>query len=106
MYNGHCETGYCPITDEEIENSKPFSEHTEKFQKWSNDLWDKPRNAYHIKYLADIMEKCGWIGPPAKIWCGPYRSGQVCDGNHRIRACQYLLRKKHIVIEIRIELIL
>lgn len=107
MYNGHDSNGYCPITDEEIEKSEPFVEHSDQFSGWGHRTgvpdFDRKRNAYHIRYLADLMEEKGWIGPPIKLWVGPYRENQPLDGNHRIRACKYLFRKKGIVIKMEVE---
>ena len=107
MYCGHDERGYCPITDKEIDSALPFIEHDAEFSIWGHltgsPNWDKSKNAYHIKYLADIMEKKGWIGPPAQIWIGPYREGQPLSGNHRIRAIKYLKKIKNITIPMKIE---
>ncbi len=107
MYNGHDNIGYCPVTDDDIENAKPFPEHSNEFSIWGHRTgepdFDKNRNAYHIKYLADLMEQNGWIGEPAKIFVGPERENQPYDGNHRLRACKYLLRKKGIKITVKFE---
>jgi hypothetical protein len=83
--------GSIPITDEMIEAATPFEGWQPEFLKWDESLWYLPStNAYHIKYLAEIMLKAGgWVGPPIEV----KSNCRLRDGSHRLRATQYLLRQ-------------
>lgn len=109
MRNGHGENGYCAITDEEITQAEKFTGHEQQFLKWGHKDgqpdWNRAKNAYHIKYLAEQMMRFGWVGKPAKVSVSKERYGQVLDGNHRIRAAEYLRRVKKYSVIARIEFI-
>jgi hypothetical protein len=79
--------------------------------RWPDHLWrDKAKgipneeiekNAYHIRYLADIMrEKSQWIGHPLRLWEG---DTHVNEGNHRYRAVKFLRVAQGIEIEVPID---
>jgi hypothetical protein len=86
------------ITDEMIDQAQPFEGHEEEFLDWPEALWKDPRkripcedpekNAYHIRYLADVMAATGgWVGDRLE----PYREGPyVQSGSHRLRAAKFL----------------
>ena len=45
------------------------------------------KNAWHVRYLSEVMRAKGWIGGAFKV-----NGHRHCwDGNHRIRAAKYLL---------------
>jgi hypothetical protein len=100
------------ITDDDICNSELFEGHGPVFLKWPPHLWRDwskgipneavDKNAYHVKYLAEIMRAEGrWIGPPLRLWEGA--PDQVEDGNHRYRAVQYLRDRLGISIEVPVD---
>jgi len=90
------------ITDEQIEQSKLFDGWHSDYS--SNPTWSHTnlnKNAYHIKYLAEVMlEKKVWIGLPIDYIIND--NHKVNDGNHRLRAVQYLKRKYNLEIDIPI----
>jgi hypothetical protein len=96
--NYDADTGSIPLSDEQIEAAIPFVGHEPEFLHWPKSLWfapprvpclDPEKNAYHVRYLAGIMESKGWIGGPFKV--NPVR--HCWDASHRIRAAKYLLAK-------------
>jgi hypothetical protein len=86
-----------PLIDEQIAIAMPFIGHEPKFLDWPKRLWRVPEhnvpcedpamNAYHVRYLSEIMRDRGWIGGPFKV--NVHR--HCWDANHRIRAAKYLL---------------
>jgi len=86
------------LQDREISAAVPF-------EGWHADYtarptWchrDRARNAWHCRQLAELMREAGaWIGPPAE-W-GESHSHKVRDGNHRLRAAQYLLNAERLLV--------
>lgn len=98
-------THYDSITDEEIDEAKPFSDHQAKFVDWAKWYWETEEgkkakmpvaeNAWHIKYLAGIMiSNNGWVGDDVPKLSITDDGFVTPHGNHRIRALQWLRRKK------------
>lgn len=82
------------LADEEIAEATPFEDWRPISWNTPDVRWhwnDRPRNAWHCRALADALRVAGnWIGAPAE-----YRLRErhkLYDGNHRVRATQYLWR--------------
>lgn len=98
-----------PVSDDDIDHAVPFEGWTDKYLEWPEHLWYAPnavpfkvpcmdvaKNAWHIRHLADSMQAAGkWIGPPLDI-----DNGLITDGNHRVRACKYLLNRRGVSIDL------
>ena len=88
------------ITNEDIKKAILFRGYQRDEIKWDNGKWlridwSKERNAFYIRYLADTMEyQKQWIGPPPE-----FSGTRATDGNHRLRAVEYL-KSKEINIEV------
>src|SRR5512147_1133327 len=91
------------LTDEQIDAAIPFEQwnpHYTNNPAWSHT--DPATNAYHVKYLAEkMLEFREWMGPPAIVT--HHHNHKLTDGNHRVRAVQYLENKYGIRIHVPIE---
>lgn len=88
-----CMRSYVNVSDEEIKKAQPFPHWNSHYTK--NPVWSHlsvAENAYHVQYLAKQMRKrCGWVGEPLLLKLDG--NHKVADGNHRLRAVEYLARQ-------------
>lgn len=83
--------GTLPITDQMIRESVFFEGWHPDYLRWPriNGAYDHipEHQAFHIRYLAGEMLKLGrWLGEKPLL----YSCGCCMDGNHRLRAVQFL----------------
>jgi hypothetical protein len=96
-----------PVQDADIDAAQYFDGYQQSYMNWPKHLWYAPnakpsavpcmdveKNAYHIQQLAKTMQETNsWIGEPPEL-----DSNRVVDGNHRVRAAQYLYTKHNLAI--------
>jgi hypothetical protein len=85
------------LCDEQIAIAMPFIGHQPEFLKWPEKLWHNPaknvpcldpaKNAWHVRYLSELMRVSGWVGDPFVV----NLENHCWGGNHRVRAAKYLL---------------
>lgn len=97
----YCEPGKkLGATNTEIQSASRFDGHERNYLDWpdpdgNGPSHDIPKNAYHVRYLAEEMAKRKrWIGEPLEV----NESGYPIDGHHRIRAVKYLYDEHGILI--------
>ena len=104
-------TSYCEhggtlaIASSLIREAVKFDGWTEDYLSWPPEHWkdrvkgvpshDPDKNAYHIRYLAEVMEQTGgWIGRELEA----RSSGYLIEGHHRLRAAKFLYEEKSTII--------
>ena len=91
---------YLHITDAEIRDAEPFDGWHDDYT--SNPSWsldDRAKNAWHVRYFADLMRTAGlWVGPPAIV--DPTALHPLQDGNHRVRAAEFAKSEWGVVVKI------
>lgn len=102
----YCEPGgKLAISDEQVRMAIPFEGWQNDYLKWPDEHWedrakgvpchDQAKNAYHIKYLANEIERnSAWIGRDLETRV----CGNLIEGHHRLRAVKFLFADKAIVI--------
>ena len=92
------------LTDAEISVAEPFAGwHADYTSRPSWGIDDAARNAWHCRYFGELMRESGvWVGPPAVVvLSGRHR---LRDGNHRVRAAQWLARVWGVVVRVPVDI--